>query len=462
MLLDTDLTDNRSTLVFGADTWLHITTTTVSITKLTAIENNAAPYSLSLLSPNCTATNNNISSLSAANLQCTIDTVRINLISGATVLQTLNNQSNAISVLSDGPDPSLAYLTITPSNRDKENDFSATTFGIRSTCRPITSSCNMSIVNTPGAAFNCSGGKFALDSSKMALFYSDFFDDEAMTQEASGGVSNNPFYFTVADAMQPSAKPLHNLANDPEIVSTSDFMGIIIQCSVEVFDIEYDVIAGQVTNMTTSRSNSSVANVFEPAMVASPYGTPNIQNALLLDLALATSAQDLADLFSLSFSKIALSVGAGSVVTGPALAAQSRKSALVAKVLKAPLFMLVICNVGFIVMGCMLALAAIRSSTEAREVQSRLNITGIVAYMFDGEIAKAAGAEQSVAAEPEKLYAEYYRGEEIQRIGVGRGKTGGFEYRKLESDVRATGIELSRPVERSLNKGGSRSESEWI
>lgn len=447
-------------MVFGADTWLHVTTETVSITRISALEDHAAPYSLSLISPDCTTTNNTIVAMSAADLVCTMAPSSALLTNGAAALQTLNNQSNAISVLSNGPDPNLAYLTVTPSDRNQQADFSAKTFGMRTSCQPITSACNMSIV-LGDAAWNCSRS-FAATLSEKVSFVPSFFNDKALTDEVSGGVAVNPFYYAVANTMAPSTKPLHNLANDTGILQSTGVVGVILLCEVEVFDLQYDVVQGNVVNMVATTSNISVANVFEPALEESGFGAPNIQNAFNMAAAEASSAQDLADMFSLSFSKIALSVGAGSLHTAPALAAKLRQSLLVAKVPKAPLFLLVVCNFAFVVVGIILAVAATMSSPEAREVQSRLSIAGVVAYMFDGETARAADMEHSVAGRPEKLFAEHYEGDMTKRIGIGRGDVGGFEFKTLDSGVRTTAIEIWRRADVKLNRSEVEQRLRWI
>lgn len=445
------------TLVFGADTWLHITTKTVSVTQLSVLENTAAPYSLNLISPNCTSTNNTISEMSAANLTCTIDPASSLLTGGTSVLQTLNNQSNAISVLNDGPDSNLAYMTVTPSTRSSKDDFSAASFGVRTSCWPITASCNMSLPNAVGV-FNCSGGNFFLTESQKSQFDWAIFNDEAMTDEAEGGVANNPFYYAVADVLAPSAQPLHNLANDSGVVLAEFIMGVVLECKVEVFDVVYDVVQGHVMNMTSTSSNNSVANVFVPAMIEASYGTATLQNAFAISAAEATSSQNLADMFSITLSKVALSVGAGSVVQMPASAAQLRDSILVAKVLKAPLYMLVICNLAFVVAGIVLAVAAVGTSAEAREVQARLSVAGIVAYMFDGEIARTAGIEESVAGKPEKLYTEFYDGQMVKKVGIGRTDNDGYDYRTLEpgrDGYRNSVIEVWGPVDGNGGRGRS-------
>lgn len=411
-------------------------TKTISISRLSIAPNQDASYSLSLLSPNCTTTNNTIASQAGAGLVCTMDTGTNLLQAGTATLQTLNNQSNALSVLSDGPDPTLAYLTVNPSDRARQHDFSATTYGMRTSCRPVTRSCNM-MTSGALATWNCSNGAFAQAGSNTASLnvQQRFFDDEAMTQSSAGGASVNPSFFALGSLTQISANPITNIANDPDVVSASNALAAILLCSVSLYDVTYDVIEGNVTHMSSTLSNISVTNVFIPALSESGFGWPNMANAFNMAASVADTAQDLSDQFALAYSKIALSIGAGSVVKSPALAAQTRTSILVAKVPKAPLFLLVVINLIFVLLGVVLAIVAARSSPEAHEAQSRFSIAGIVAGMFEGDTAKTAASDGLVGAQIEKLYREYYEGGATKRIGIGRGQDGGFEFKALEKEL---------------------------
>jgi hypothetical protein len=65
---------------------------------------------------------------------------------------------------------------------------------------------------------------------------------------------------------------------------------------------------------------------------------------------------------ALAFSTVALAMGSQSVGAQPALEAQERTSLLVARILLAPLFILVILNLLFVVLGIILIVIIIISS----------------------------------------------------------------------------------------------------
>jgi len=424
-----DPADEPSTLVFGADTWLHVVTKTVGLVQLSAMPSDEALYSLSLLDPNCTTTNNTVSQLAENNLICTMDPFTTRLEQGTAAFQTLNNQSNAISVFNDGPDSTIAYLGWSSRERNDTHDFTATTFGMHTTCRPISQACGLGRTSNNTFAFDCSDGTFAGNVTIAATLPQGYFIDFNASQLSQGGVKN-PFDYAVASLFQTSANPVTDIANDPDIVIyPGDFLAVILTCRVTLLDIEYDLVEGNVTRLTSTPSNTSVANVFEPALENTAFGWSSISNALQIASVVAEDAQDLANQFATAYSKVALSIGAGSMVRTPATAAQERSTVLVAKVPKAPLFLLVIINLALVVMGFVLAFMAARTSQEAHEVQSRFTIAGIVANMFEGE--KAGRPADAV----ERLFGEYWEGSKTSRVGVDRSSKGGYVFRIVDKEL---------------------------
>jgi len=345
---------------------------------------------------------------------------------GTAAMQTLNNQSNAISVLNNGPDPTYSYLSLSSSERDSTHDFTATTVGMHAECKPITEACGMRVAQGL-TVYDCANGSFASNMTGSSFDYA-YFSTEDMSESSAGG-SQNPFYAAFASITTVSANPVTDIANDPNVVSSSGMLGVILLCTVTLHDVEYDLVEGNITRFQPRTSNSSVANVFQPGMSEADFGQPNLQNAMKMAAVLATDAQDLANQYAISYTKVALSIGAGSFVRSSAVAAQKRSTILVAKVPKAPLFLLVVINLIFIVMGVVLAIMAAKTSQEAHEVQSRFSITGIVATMFEGE--KASRPAEAV----ERLYGEYWEGNHTSRVGIHRTSTGGFVFRAVDKEM---------------------------
>lgn len=352
---------------------------------------------------------------------------------GTAAFQTLNNQSNTISVFNNGPNSTIAYLGPSSRERNENHDFTAMTFGMHTSCRPITQACGLGQIPDNTFAYNCSDGTFAGNVSTAGAAGSTvpqaYFTDFDTSEYSQGGVKN-PYDYAVASYFQISANPVTNIANDPEMLTYGgDFLSVILLCKVTLYDVEYDLVEGNVTRLTSTPSNTTVVNVFVPALEQTSFGKSSISSALQIASVIAENAQDLADQFAIAYSKVALSIGAGSLVLTRAAAAQERSTILVAKVPKAPLFLLIVINLVFVVMGFVLAFMAARTPQEAHEVQSRFSIAGIVANMFEGE--KAGRPADAV----ERLFGEYWEGSKTSRVGVDRTSNGGYVFKIVDKEL---------------------------
>lgn len=368
-------------------------------------------------------------------MTCTIDPFAVILQDGVTAIQTLNDQSKTISIYNDGPDSTLVYLGVASAQKDDRYDFTANTLGMRATCRPITQDCGLGgKANTSdGWAFNCSGGTFSgnlLGAGTANQFQQAYFYDFSSGNMSQGSTSN-PYDYTVAFSAQTTARLPDTMEHDPEVFiqKSTGYLGAVLLCNVTAYNVEYDMVNGNVSRMVATPSNMSTVNVFAPGLMQTQYGWSALQSDLQLAGIVATDAQGLADQYALAYSKVALSIGAGSVVPSPVIQAQRRRTILVAKVPKAPLLLLVIVNLIFVCLGAVLTFMALRSSHHAFQVQMRLSITGIVAILFGSRRANQA------AEDHEYLFDEFWENGRGNRIGV--QMTNEHEY--LLGLVRGTG-----------------------
>lgn len=165
-------------------------------------------------------------------------------------------------------------------------------------------------------------------------------------------------------------------------------IAFVLFCNTTVHDVKYTSVNGSITKFTPTASNDSVTNIFEGIMDQSLFGSFYLQQAATL-AGLADSAQDIANQMAVSFSKVFLSGGADVLQPQPAIAAQQRTSFIVARVPKAPLFTVVALDLLFALLGLVLTVLAMSSSSgknkEVREIQSRLMIAGLVADRFEKE-----------------------------------------------------------------------------
>jgi hypothetical protein len=170
---------------------------------------------------------------------------------------------------------------------------------------------------------------------------------------------NNPFYWGLV--------ALTNIGLFPDSLNPGVIGGVhgglvfVLFCNSTLYDIQYDLVDGVLTRFVTTPSNTSTASLWQVPLELSGLGTDQLKQAASL-AAVSTSTLELTNRMALAFSTVALAMGSQSVGAQPALEAQERTSLLVARILLAPLFILVILNLLFVVLGIILTVIAITSS----------------------------------------------------------------------------------------------------
>jgi hypothetical protein len=255
-----------------------------------------------------------------------------------------------------------------------------------------------------------------------------YFTDETMTNNLTFdyGVSN-PYYFGWAVLLNRESRFPPALEGDPEVIPAIDGgAGVVLACNVTLYDVEYESVNATITKFTTQMSNASATNILQLPMALTVTAQPYLQQYASL-AEFSDSSQQIADKMALSYSNAALSVFAGTVVPGPAIAAQERTSMIVARIPQAPLFALIGANLLFVVAGVVLLGISLSVPSIAREAQARLSIVGLAAYAFES----AYGSRK--VNNVEELFEEH-DGRQSVRIRIAKSQAGGYEYRKVDED----------------------------
>ena len=329
-----------------------------------------------------------------------------------------------MTVYNNGPDPTLTYLGIPSSNEIIHRDYSATTIGMQTQCKPVSSACQLTARYGASTNFYCiSAFAGELQGSSGGWIYTYFTDEAMLSNQTAQGIEN-PYYYGLA-ALFKNSGGLGASDNDEEVVTPiHGGASFVLLCSITVFDVEYTSINGSITDITSTVSNNSLANIWQAPMAYVDVAQPNLKTAASVAVATSKNAQQLADQYALSYSKAALAVGAQSVRRAPAIAVQDRTTLLVTRLPMAPLFALVIANLIFVLLGIVLTVLAFMSSGQhAREVKARLSIAGLVACCFEGQ-----RIHQSVEA-IEELFEEY-EGETSSRLSVTQATAGGYVFQR--------------------------------
>jgi hypothetical protein len=419
-LLSKVLADLNRLLVILADTWLHIATNTVAFTQLLSTGDPTA-YGFGLQEA-CTTNNNSLQDPSFG--PCTISRAVTNtfLVNGTQSLQVLNNVSSlaTVSTINDGQN--YAFLAVPPSIGLADEDWRAESFALQTQCRLASKECNLHAEDGAATPFNCSNIYFYGDVSSVdnQNFIAWFFSDGTMSNDNTDAGVGNPFYFGMAGLVNPSTGD--NSAIPDTAVPLHGGAAFVVLCNTTVLDVTYNSINGTISDFKGTLSNASTANIWQSVMAYTTVGWDNLKQAASL-AALGNSNQKFADDMALSFSQIALAIGAQSVEKRPVLAVQKRYSFLVARVPAAPLYVLVGANMLVVLVTTVLTvIALVVSKGEVKEVQSRLSIFGLVADRFEGKTASLA------VKDIDELFRES-KGQKTSSIGITRAAEGGFVYK---------------------------------
>ncbi|KIX94064.1 uncharacterized protein Z520_10090 [Fonsecaea multimorphosa CBS 102226] len=430
-------------LILAADTWLHVTTSTVPYVGVTAYFpplwsfGRGLPAGCYLDGATCSMMDTGVVWL----LGGTPEPFRtLYNISDVTRISTFELEGQSYAYVADA-------MSVSDVNDDwgAQWDFLASTFAISTTCTPITSRCNPTTNSSSCVNFQCSeafSGSLGCDSTVFAsptvnAFGLRLFFDEGLTQEillsdffAQGFRQNysfNPFHIGMYATVSTNGGegPLNGSAEVAHGVAGGDSW--ILSCSATVWDAEYSSVNQTITWADVTKSNATTAAAFAWPFWAN-YGFDVLERASVL-ADFAATMQDVANQTALAFSTTALALTSGTLEQRPNLLEQGRGGAiLVARIPKAPLFTLVALNLLFAVLGVAFAvMAAFARPSRTRDVQARLGIAGIVAEKFEDEDLDKMEGVRSV----KDLFAENRGGENgpTPRIGIVRTQAGAWKYR---------------------------------
>jgi hypothetical protein len=421
-------------LVLATDTWLHFTTKTVTFTQ---IERNSGPSNLGFgVYPNCTdvqitsSIDCNLNNPASGYILMDNEPVRVlSNISSTMLVKTLNPET----VPGNGQ---YAYIANAELAEMTSIDYTANTYAVRSQCTPITSQCiNENDIVGVGTRYKCpfafEGEALTSVNAANSVTMAYFTDSSGSNNNTITNAISNPYYFAAAAVVNVRNLISGGLATDPEIVKGGHGGStiIVLFCNATVYDFQYTSVAGA-TRFTASPSNYSMTNIVQGSQALTHVGDANLVQAASV-AGLGDSAQAIADQFALSYSQTALAVASGAFEPRPALASQTRRNILVARVPIAPLACLVAANLLLAVLGIVLAVVALVSCCgNTREVQARLSIAAVVATLFEGPRVRAP------VVQVEDMFEEKH-GEPGPRVGFSRTSEGGwvFDIRHLPTQA---------------------------
>ncbi|KAI1177348.1 hypothetical protein F4777DRAFT_587352 [Nemania sp. FL0916] len=429
-LLDAAQTPKGSdTLVFVTDTWLHFTTETVSFTQISSLTelptvsfdlyNDGRQQCYNVTYPEYGVGFVHISDRITCTLS--IDGPNTSLLGYHGKALLLNSSLvSEVKTYMDSNETNFTYIGVPAQTGLSNVDFSAHTWALSSSCRPITEACidSAEVITSPHARFNCSPIAFAgyFGNSSTNWMTMQYFSDASMSQEAQLRVSvGSPYYYAAIASVNPRAPYSTSLPHDPGVTfGFSSSIVIAVACNTAVWDVEYTSTNGSITRFVASPSNTSMANIMMGTQWLTQVADAFLTQSFSTGAWLGNSSQDIADSFANEYSFAALALGGSAMMPSLATEAQLRTDLLVARVPLAPLYGLLASNLLIFLMGLILTIWAISAARgDVREVQARLGVVSLVGSYFEGD------AAQRPVRDVEDMFAE--------KSGVGASKVGVFK-----------------------------------
>ncbi|OQU97675.1 hypothetical protein CLAIMM_03570 [Cladophialophora immunda] len=421
-------------VVFGADTALHYTTSTINFDQI-SVSDVAHAYGYGL-SPACLALNrsDNFGLPCSRNGQLAETDYNAYVSSQNEIFYLQRGTSNVSEVqLVDTPPYEPANITssgaakvalLIPQSTGLSpfRDFQAYTTGVITTCEPVTALCNWTS-GGPGnyySQFNCSEnfwgvlgkapnvsdtGMLVGDSSVpplgfkrgAALQYSFFMDrDLSIPYDTSGNLGPfmpdseliNPVYVGVAARFQSTAQRAGvNMSSDPGIYQgPTPYLDFTLRCQYTTYLVDYRwVNSSAKVNTLTPSPNGTIAEIFHGYNIYGSYDSfDNDLQDFILEAALQSNPQQLADSFANSYSSRVMNVIGPFLSSRTNLQEQTRTPLLVAKVPKVPLAILVagcLCYIVFGVVSATLAYTALRT-VDVRDLAFRFSLPALGLHAF--------------------------------------------------------------------------------
>ncbi|EXJ89265.1 hypothetical protein A1O3_02331 [Capronia epimyces CBS 606.96] len=459
--------------VFAADTVLHYTTSTINFDQV-SISSRMNSYGREL-SSECLTLNRSAN----YGLPCSRngDVARTDYdayVAGQNEIFFLqhgtSNESEILLVTNPKSTREQAALLVPRSGKlSPFQDFRAETTAVITTCTPISSECQW---KTGGPSdmysqFNCSDefwgvlGKAANVSDTGALvsdadvpplgFKSGtslqygFYMDQALNKryDSEGNLGPfmpdneliNPVYLGIAGRFASTAQRAGvNMSSDPGVhkgpTSSIDF---VLRCQYTTYLADYSWVNSTAhINELTQSPNGTLAEIYHGYnLIGSTSAFDNELQDMVLQAALASNANDMADSFANSYSTRIMSVIGPFLSSRANLGEQTRTPLLVAKVPKAPLAILAACCLAYVLFGVTAAIWAYRalSHADVRDLAFQFSLPALGLHAFRDPVTDQVAWEIDGAGH--RVFDETNVKTETMRVAVDGGPKSGYLLKSL-------------------------------
>jgi hypothetical protein len=430
-----------------ADTWLHIETSTVSLTSAFSFTSSQSWVSLKpygrALTQNCTS--GHLSSI-GQNYSCLL----LPLLSGMPPTLTDSvlyssviserNENTTIKSITLGQDR-IAYLG--PASPRNDIDYRANTFAVRSVCKTIDEWCWLPLTNQtlpwlpllkePASIPDAHCGKFVgipantsevvhgtIVTEGVVGTVTSFFKDQSWQEVMNVNNTANSFY-TVSRLDSPLEPSSNSLPAHSTAMNTGVWWSNFIGCNTELINFTYKYADGSVRSAEiTPLDNLDLAKAVYQAIL---YNFDPLFAGGAAMTAMADDINSALENWIDTWHRSYLALAAIATTEVDNIDQQQRFSRLVARIPKAPLFTLGILLVLSIFFNSFILFKSLWRINlgKTHPKQMIISIAGLAANSFDGKVANTVHA----VSDKWNLFEESKEDSPSTRIGISENSAGG-------------------------------------
>ncbi|KAI5780424.1 hypothetical protein EDC01DRAFT_273900 [Geopyxis carbonaria] len=426
--------------ITAADTWLHIAASTGELTTMSPIAGAAmADYGRGL-NQRCMDWDD-----LAEDYPCNLNpaaAVTFLMQDSDAIATAFNTSSNNTIIQANG------FALLVPPRPDPQLDYTAGTYALKATCKPISRACNLEGTFGIETKYDCEPAGFSV--YKGNLENQTYYDLYPFANDSSGdtrmiyGTPHNPFRFGASAYL---ASVSRALKTDPEIVSSvHGTFTALFDCSATVYTATYTMRNSSLTNLKVQPANATLTRIVSGVGSAQTYWGPILAQAMLI-AGTSNSSKDMAASFAASFARTFLAFA--SATTSPrTVSSQSlRSTRLVARFPRAPFWCLTILCILYTIFATGIWIAALlaagRDPQNVAKTQMRLSVEAVTARALEPRKSRSEAQEVGELFEGEAGCGRGWGGAGVRRRVIVMGnEVGGMDVHAVSAPgTAATGME---------------------
>lgn len=415
--------------IWAVDTWLHVTTKTVAISALSTVSQPSEKFGFKL-PDGCVGFYDTMYHNVVVKPECYSPYYYCPDSGCGYAYEILAADLSASTQVLSGEQDGKTFSYLVAANIS-HMDFSTATIAVSASCKPISRQCAM----TPESwGFNCSdrfhgyvGGtpEYSEGVRDFGNGCMGMFSDANFTTEMQKSNFSNPVHIGVFAYLPTLGAKDSPLKSDPDMFEYVETVNsFTLGCELSVYDPNYTLINGSI-----SAASLRIADNDTSILAVRSFGweiaDPQFAISTLSSVLGTKTMHEVAQKYAASLERNLIAFAATAFEPRRNFEEHIRRNMLVARVPKAPLFLLVALCIMFAALGIALGLGilCVVGPTRVGDVQARLSVYGLLASRFEAQERAEAPVKKL-----EDLFEERDGRMRSARVAIVPSAEGGWRY----------------------------------